>query len=155
MRAIVPNSREQRKAALRRQDVAGLRPGVLCPFRFELLGRGNVWSYPTFPPSLRVSYLIQIPKAIRLKVDECRALPSPPPPSACAVRRAYKTPARPRWGLCFLSVGRVCALNGPKGRQVTRGLYHPICICLDLRGRRTVAVCGVGVPGPTDLHSLP
>jgi hypothetical protein len=22
-------------------------------------------------------------------------------------------------------------------------------------GRRTVAVCGVGVPGPTDLHSLP
>ena len=78
MRAIVPNSREQRKAALRRQDVAGLRPGVLCPFRFELLGRGNVWSYPTFPPSLTVSYLIQIPKAIRLKVDEYRALPTPP-----------------------------------------------------------------------------
>ena len=82
MRAIVPNSRGQRKAALRRQDVAGLRPGVLCPFRFELLGRGNVWSYPTFPPSLRASYLIQIPKAIRLKVEECRALPSPPAPQA-------------------------------------------------------------------------
>ena len=79
MRAIVPNSRGQRKAALRRQDVAGLRPGVLCPFRFELLGRGNVWSYPTFPPSLRVSYLMQIPKAIRLKVKDAGRFQAPRP----------------------------------------------------------------------------
>jgi hypothetical protein len=28
-----------------------------------------------------VSYLIQIPKAIRLKLNKCRALPSPRPPS--------------------------------------------------------------------------
>jgi hypothetical protein len=49
---------------------------------------------------LLVSYLIQNPKAIRLKVNRCRALPSPPAsPSACAVIRAYKTSARPRWGL--------------------------------------------------------
>jgi len=26
----------------------------------------EVWSYPTFPPPLRVNYLIQIPKAIGL-----------------------------------------------------------------------------------------
>jgi hypothetical protein len=32
-----------------------------------------------------VSYLIQIPKAIRLKLNRCRALSSPRPPSACAV----------------------------------------------------------------------
>jgi len=28
------------------------------------------WSYPTFPPPLSESYLIQIPKAIRLKVND-------------------------------------------------------------------------------------
>jgi hypothetical protein len=34
---------------------------------------------------LRVSYFIQNPKAMRLKIDRCRALPSPRPRSACAV----------------------------------------------------------------------
>jgi hypothetical protein len=50
-------------------------------------------------PAILVSYLIQLPKAIRLKVNRCRALSKPPrSPSACAVRRAYKTPVKPRWG---------------------------------------------------------
>ena len=61
---------------------------------------------PLFHRRFRVSYLIQIPKAIRLNVNRCRALSSPPaPPSACGVRRAYKTPARPRWNLCFCVSG--------------------------------------------------
>jgi hypothetical protein len=38
-------------------------------------------SYPTFPPPLRVSYLIQIPKTIRLKFKRCRALSSPRSPA--------------------------------------------------------------------------
>jgi hypothetical protein len=38
-----------------------------------------------FSTALKVSYLIQIPKAIRLKVNRCRALSSPPPPGARAV----------------------------------------------------------------------
>ena len=42
-------------------------------------------SYPTFPPPLRVSYSIQIPKTIRLKFKTYRALSSPPLPSARAV----------------------------------------------------------------------
>jgi hypothetical protein len=29
------------------------------------------------------------------------AFQAPRSPSACAVRRAYKTPVRPRWGLCL------------------------------------------------------
>ena len=129
---------------------------MLCPFRFELLGRGNVWSYPTFPPSLRVSYLIQIPKAIRLKVTNAGRFQAPPPPKRLCGKTCVQGPSEASLGsLFFVCRDDVCALNGPKGRQVTRGLYHPICICLDLRGRRTVAVCGVGVPGPTDLHSLP
>jgi hypothetical protein len=39
----------------------------------------------TFPPPPRVSYLIQIPKTIRLKFNRCRALSSPPLPSVRAV----------------------------------------------------------------------
>jgi len=69
------------------------------------VGRSDVWIYPTFPPPLRVSYLIQIPKAIRLKVSRCWALPSPPPPKRPRGIRAYKAPARPRWGLCFCLSG--------------------------------------------------
>jgi hypothetical protein len=42
-------------------------------------------SCPTFPPPLRVSYSIQIPKTIRLKFRRYRALSSPPLPSARAV----------------------------------------------------------------------
>jgi hypothetical protein len=52
-------------------------------FHFGLVGPANVWSYPTFPPPFRVSYLIQIAKAIRLKVNKCRALPSPRPKRLC------------------------------------------------------------------------
>ena len=52
-------------------------------------------SYPTFPPPLRVSYLIQIPKTIRLKFKRCRALSSPPLPSA----RAVYVRTRPQRGL--------------------------------------------------------
>jgi hypothetical protein len=50
--------------------------------KLEIAGRR---SYPIFPPPLRVSYLIQIPKTIRLKFKRCRALSSPPLPSARAV----------------------------------------------------------------------
>ena len=59
-------------------------------------------SYPTFPPPLRVSYSIQIPKTIRLKLKRCRALSSPPAPQRPCGIRAYKTPARPSWGLFHL-----------------------------------------------------
>src|ERR1700730_16372788 len=53
-------------------------------------------SYPTFPPPLRVSYSIQIPKTIRLKFKRCRALSSPPlSPSA----RAVYVGTRPQRGL--------------------------------------------------------
>jgi hypothetical protein len=42
-------------------------------------------SYSTYPPPLRVSYLIQIPKTIRLKFKRYRALSSPrsPAPVRC------------------------------------------------------------------------
>ena len=59
-------------------------------------------SYPTFPPPLRVSYLIEIPKTIRFKFKRCRALSSPPLPSARAVYVRTKTPTRPSWGLFHL-----------------------------------------------------
>ena len=59
-------------------------------------------SYPTFPLPLRVSYSIQIPKTIRLKLKRCRALSSPPAPQRPCGIRAYKTPARPSWGLFHL-----------------------------------------------------
>ena len=45
-------------------------------------------SYPTFPPPLRVSYSIQIPKTIRLKISGAFKLPAPQRP--CGIR-AYKT----------------------------------------------------------------
>jgi hypothetical protein len=51
-------------------------------------------SYPSFPPPLRVSYSIQIPKTIRLKL-KARALSSPPLPSA----RAVYVRTRPQRGL--------------------------------------------------------
>jgi hypothetical protein len=52
-------------------------------------------SYPTFPPPLRVSYSIQIPKTIRLKLKTCRALSSPPAPQRpCGIVRT-----RPQRGL--------------------------------------------------------
>ena len=57
--------------------------------------------YSTYPPPLRVSYSIQISKTIRFKFKTCRALSSPPLPSARGMR-AYKTPARPSWGLLHL-----------------------------------------------------
>jgi hypothetical protein len=44
-----------------------------------------VRSYPTYPPPLTVSYLIQIPEAIRLKVNKCRAPQAPKAPRARAV----------------------------------------------------------------------
>jgi len=52
-------------------------------------------SYPTFPPPLRVSYSIQIPKTIRLKFKRYRALSSPPLPSA----RVVYVRTRPQRGL--------------------------------------------------------
>jgi hypothetical protein len=52
-------------------------------------------SYPTFPPPLGVSYSIQIPKTSRLKLKRCRALSSPPLPSA----RAVYVRTRPQRGL--------------------------------------------------------
>ena len=55
-------------------------------------------SYPTFPPPLRVSYLIQIPKTIRFKKKMPGAFKAPAPQRPCGIR-AYKTPARPSWGL--------------------------------------------------------
>src|SRR5579862_5462510 len=54
------------------REAAGLLRQTFDAFRFGLFGPANVWSYPTFPPPpRRVSYLIQIPKAIRLKVNRC------------------------------------------------------------------------------------
>ena len=58
-------------------------------------------SYPTFPPPLRVSYSIQIPKTIRLKHKDTGAFKPPAPQRPCGIR-AYKTPARPSWGLFHL-----------------------------------------------------
>jgi hypothetical protein len=57
-----------------------------------------------FSTAVRVSYLIQIPKAMRLKVDKCRAPQAPKAPRRPRGIRAYKTPAKaaPRWGLCFV-----------------------------------------------------
>jgi hypothetical protein len=53
-------------------------------------------SYPTFPPPLRVSYSIQIPKTIRLKSKRYWALSSPPLPSAVWYT-CVQDPARPSW----------------------------------------------------------
>jgi hypothetical protein len=94
-------SRGLRRSGARREAAAWSLWLTCDPFRFGSFGPANVWSYPTFPPSLKVSYLIQISKAIRLKVNKRRALSSPPPPKRPCGIRAYKTPARPRWGLCF------------------------------------------------------
>ena len=60
----------------------------------ELVPERNA-SYPTFPPPLRVSYSIQIPKTIRHKLKKCRAFSSPPLPSA----RAVYVRTRPQRGL--------------------------------------------------------
>ena len=57
-------------------------------------------SYPTFPPPLRVSYSIQIPKTIRLKLKLYGRFQTPRSPAP--VIRAYKTLARPSWGLFHL-----------------------------------------------------
>jgi hypothetical protein len=68
---------------------------------------------PLFHRRFRVSYFIQIPKAIRLKVNKCRALSSPRPKRPCGIR-AYKTPARPRWGLCFCVSGGCTSSSIPE-----------------------------------------
>ena len=63
---------------------------------------------PLFHRRFRVSYLIQIPKAIRLKVNRCRALSSPPPPKRlCGYVRT-----RPRRGLAGV-VAFVCGGSRP------------------------------------------
>jgi hypothetical protein len=64
---------------------------------------------PLFHRRFRVSYLIQLPKAMRLKVNKCRAPQAPKAPRRPCGTSAYKTPARPHlsWGLCFCSSGRL------------------------------------------------
>jgi hypothetical protein len=57
--------------------------------------------------------LIQNPKTIWLKVNKCRALSSPPPPKRLCGIRAYKTSARPRWGLCFTAACIRCPSTAP------------------------------------------
>jgi hypothetical protein len=81
------------------------------PFRV-VWSRQRVELSHFFHRRFELSYFIQIPKAIRLKVNKCRALSSPPPPKRPCGIRAYKTPARPRWGLCFcVSGGRILSPN--------------------------------------------
>ena len=67
-------------------------------------------SYPTFPPPLRVSYSIQIPKAIRLKFIKMKGAFKPPLPSARAVyvrTRPQRGPHQTR--VFFMSLCLACA----------------------------------------------
>ena len=53
-------------------------------------------------PRIRVSYLIQIRKAIRLTLNRCRALSSPRPPSARAVYVCVQDPSEASLGFLLL-----------------------------------------------------
>jgi len=50
-------------------------------------------SYPTFPPPLRVSYSIQIPKTIRFKIQIMAGAFKPPAPQRPCGIRAYQDPS--------------------------------------------------------------
>jgi hypothetical protein len=53
-------------------------------------------SYPTFPPPLRVSYSIQIPKTIRLKQKDTGRFQAPRSPAPVRYT-CVRDPARPSW----------------------------------------------------------
>jgi hypothetical protein len=102
---------------------------------------------PLFHSRFGVSYLIQIPKAMRLKVNKCRAPQAPKAPRRpCG--RAYKTPARQHlsWGLCFFGIdddvsGYTLAWHStPSKWSATRNQQRRLCprcalLPLSSRGR--------------------
>jgi hypothetical protein len=86
---------------------------------------------PLFHRRFRVSYLIQIPKAIRLNVNRCRALSSPPPPKAPVRYTCVQDPGEASLGSLLLCVGRTHpipeCLSGTNlafiGRHVSDGSF--------------------------------
>ena len=77
---------------LSHQDAVGDAPNYTL-FPCRTVQNGSLWR--TVDNQFIVSYLIQIPKTLRLKVNRCRALSSPRPPSA----RAVYVRTRPQLGL--------------------------------------------------------
>src|ERR1700726_1267870 len=75
----------------------------------------RVWKWASTQNGSRilVSYLIQNPKTIWLKVTNAGRFQAPPPPKRLCGIRAYKTSARPRWGLCFTAACIRCPSAAP------------------------------------------
>ena len=83
-------------------------------------------SYPTFPPPLRVSYSIQIPKTIRLKSKKCRALSSPPLPQAPVRYTCVQRPQRRLAGVFSISGSHLVRLvpQLESGQNCSDGLFR-------------------------------
>jgi hypothetical protein len=119
---------------------------------------------PLFHRRFRVSYLIQIPKAIRLKVNRCRVLSSPPPPKAPVRYTCVQDPGEASLGSLLLCVGRTHPIpeclsgtnlafigcrNGQgapsatrqRAKRVARDLYH---VAID--SLRTAGLAGSAMP---------
>jgi hypothetical protein len=60
----------------------------------------QVWSYPTFPPSVQSELFDTDSEGDRSQSQHMLG-PQAPPQRPCGIR-AYKTPARPRWDLFHL-----------------------------------------------------
>ena len=82
--------------------------GLATSANMRCLSVSAVSSYPTcgaiplLHRQFRVSYLIQIPKAIRLNVNRCRALSSPPPPKAPVRYTCVQDPGEASLGSYFV-----------------------------------------------------
>ena len=70
--------------------------------RFGLFGPVNVWSYPTFPPPIQSELFDTDSESDPAQRQQMPGAFKPPAPKRPCGIRAYKTPARPRWGLCFV-----------------------------------------------------
>jgi hypothetical protein len=69
-------------------------------------GPANVWSYPTFPPPIQSELFDTDSESDPAQRQQMPGAFKPPrPPKRLCGIRAYKTPARPRWGLCFVCGG--------------------------------------------------
>jgi hypothetical protein len=116
----------------------GLVADMRC-FPFRVVWSRHVWSYPTFPPPIQ-SELFDTDSESDPAQNKCRALSSPPPPKRPCGIRAYKTPARPRWGLCF------CVSGG-------RLFWLPSIIC-PTAGRlfKVLKACNIANGGPPTVR---
>ena len=69
--------------------------------RFIAVRRPAVWSYPTFPPPIQSELFDTDSESDPAQSQQMLGAFKPPAPKRPCGIRAYKTLARPRWGLCF------------------------------------------------------